>query len=302
MIAETKSQVKTLLKGLPSPRPYPDSKELLMVTPDHFRIEYAINPFMKDEKGNLRTVDVAKAKDQWQKLKWTYEDLGLTVHVLPGDPALPDMVFSANPSFPFYDREIGQKNVLLAHMRDSRRQPEVALTRDWFKLNGYQVHEFEDKKTCFEGNGDALLHPKLPLVWGGYGPRTDRGAYEEIAQRFGLQVILLKLVREEFYHLDTCFTILSPKAVALVPSAFTKESLANIRQVFDTVISIDEKEALTHMAGNAFCPNRHDVVLQKGARGFVKDLEKNGFRTHEVETGEFIKSGGSVFCLKMQLL
>lgn len=34
---------------------------------------------------------------------------------------------------------------------------------------------------------------------------------------------------------------------------------------------------------------------------FKKQLEKSGFNYIEVETGEFMKSGGSVFCLKMWL-
>lgn len=302
MIAETKAQAKTLIKGLPSPRPYPDSKDILMVSPDHYRIEYAINPFMKDENGNLKTVDAAKARDEWQRLKWVYEDIGLTVTVLPGEASLPDMVFAANPAFPFFDRETGQKCVLMARMRDPRRQGEVPFYKHWFTANGYRVFELESPKYTFEGNGDALVHPKLPLVWGAYGPRTDRAAYEEITRRFGLEVILLKIQREEFYHLDTCFSILSPKTVALVPSAFSKESLAIIHQVFDEVIAIDETEAIQNFAGNCFCPDRRDVLLQKGSPKLLKLLDKAGFEAHEVETGEFIKAGGSVFCLKMQLL
>jgi len=302
MIAETKSQAKLLLKGLSSPRPYPDSKDILMVSPDHFRIEYSINPFMKDEQGNLKVVDKAKAQDEWKHLKWVYEDLGLTVHELAADPNLPDMVFAANPAFPFFDRETGKKSVLMARMRDARRQPEVALFREWFRANGYQVFDLENTKYAFEGNGDALLHPKLPLVWGAYGARTDRGTYDEVTKRFGLEVILLKIQREEFYHLDTCFSILGPNAVALVPSAFSKESLGIIHQVFDDVIEIEESEALAQFAGNCFCPNRRDVLVQKGAKQLIKSLDKAGFQAHEVETGEFIKAGGSVFCLKMQLL
>ncbi len=302
MLAETKAQAKILLKGLPSPRPYSEPKEILMVKPDFFQVKYAINPFMKDEKGNLKKVDTAKARDQWQRIKWIYEDIGLTVHTLPGQVNLPDMVFAANQSLPFYDRETHQKNVLMARMMSEHREPEIPLFQTWFESHGYRSFTLEDTTLHFEGNGDAILHPKLPLLWGGYGQRTDRKTYEEIARRFGLQVILLKIQREEFYHLDTCFSILSPKTVALVPSAFSKESLGIIHQVFGQVISIDEKEALENFAGNCFCPNKRDVILQKGSPHFLKLLEKAAFQPHEVDTSEFLKSGGSVYCLKMQLL
>ena len=36
--------------------------------------------------------------------------------------------------------------------------------------------------------------------------------------------------------------------------------------------------------------------------GWTKaELARRGFDVHEVETGEFLKSGGSVFCLKAAL-
>lgn len=301
MIAETKRDAKTLLRGLPSPRSYPDAKELLMVTPQFYKIDYAINPFMKTATGDLKTVDSKKASEQWQRLKWTYEDLGLTVHQMPGENGLPDMVFAANQCFPFFDRETGERSALMARMRSPKRQPEVAFFEEWLETKGYKISHLETPGIAFEGNGDALLHPKLPLVWGGYGQRTDRDAYEEMSRRFGLQVILLKLQREEFYHLDTCFSILSPRAVAVQESAFSKESLGIIHQVFDEVISIDENEAIHGFAANCHCPNKRDVLLHRGSPLFMKSLEKAGFQPHEVDTSEFLKAGGSVFCLKMML-
>lgn len=300
MVAETKREAKLLLKGLPSPRLYPEAKEILLVTPDHYRVESAINPFMKTKTGELPKVDRAKATEQWQKLKWTYEDLGLTVHEIPGARHLPDMVFAANQSFVFRDRESGKPSALMSRMRHPSRAAEVSFFADWYKDHGYEVHTLENKEVCFEGAGDALLHPKLPLVWGGYGPRTDKAVYEEIARRFGLQAILLKL-SDPFYHLDTCFSILSPKTVAIVESAFAKESVAIVHEVFDEVLSIDREEALTAMAANCFCPNKRDVLLQAGAPKFKALLKKARFETREVDTTEFIKAGGSVFCLKMML-
>src|SRR3712207_1520392 len=55
-------------------------------------VEYAINPWM----GPAVPVDVELALKQWQRLRETLEQLGHTVHVLPAEPGLPDMVYAAN--------------------------------------------------------------------------------------------------------------------------------------------------------------------------------------------------------------
>jgi N-dimethylarginine dimethylaminohydrolase len=44
-----------------------------------------------------------------------------------------------------------------------------------------------------------------------------------------------------------------------------------------------------------------NVILETGASAFVNELRKRDLKVHEMETGEFRKAGGSVFCLKQQL-
>ena len=55
----------------------------------------------------------------------------------------------------------------------------------------------------------------------------------------------------------------------------------------------DLNECLKNFATNCFCPNGRDVLVQKGAPGFVESLQKIQFcQIHEVETSEFIKRWG----------
>src|SRR4051812_33039583 len=79
-------------------------KRVLMVTPDHFRVDYAINAYMLDSNGKLQNIDQARARQQWENLKNTFISLGLSVEVLPGQPGFPDMVFCANQTLPFPDK------------------------------------------------------------------------------------------------------------------------------------------------------------------------------------------------------
>ena len=68
------------------------TRTYLMCPPEHFAVEYAINPWMNPDK----PVDVELALAQWERLREAYQDLGHTVHVIAPEPGLPDMVFAAN--------------------------------------------------------------------------------------------------------------------------------------------------------------------------------------------------------------
>ena len=94
---------------------------VLMVTPNHFDVLYVINPHMK---GNVGNIDKDLARQQWHHLKQCYEDLGFPVHIIQGQPNLPDMVFAANQSFPYVDNQ-NNKVVIISRMASQHRVPEV---------------------------------------------------------------------------------------------------------------------------------------------------------------------------------
>lgn len=271
----------------------PEFRQVLMVDPSHFRLEYSINPFMKETD----TVDSDKATLQWMEVKKHFGRLGYSVVVLPSQREFPDMVFAANQSFPFW--KDGKRHVIMAKMRHEPRRGEVDFFRTWFEQRGYEISP--PMEHFFEGNGDCLLHPKLKLVLGGYGARTQEQAYHQIVELTGYPVALLELVSDSFYHLDTCFTMLREDTVALLPSAFSDQSRKLIEAIFPICIELSEDECLHHFAGNAHCPNGKDVLLHPGAHQFKQALTEHGFRTHEVNTSEFMKSGGSVFCMKLMI-
>ncbi|MCX6117059.1 MAG: arginine deiminase family protein [Proteobacteria bacterium] len=280
-------------------------KNALMVTPDFFDVEYAINPFMTDQNGKLKTVDKSVAHHQWKSLKEKYESLGIKVNVIPGQIGLPDMVFAANQSLVFWHND--QPTALMSRMKAPQRREEVSFFDRWYHAQGYAVRNLEttsksneDEIFC-EGNGDILLDHSMPLLWGGVGPRTNIKSYEEISTRFNLPIVLLPLKAKEFYHLDTCFSILSEDTVALQESSFDEVSLKIIRKRFKNVVTIDRAECLDFFAGNCHSPNGKDVILHKGTKIFKQDLQKLNFNIHEVDTSEFMKSGGSVFCMKMMV-
>lgn len=281
--------------------------KVLMVSPEHFDVVYAINPHMTNDKGELNTVNRELAQLQWRNLKAIFEQTGINVEIIPGEKNLPDMVFAANQSFLFKNNSTGKFEVLISNMRSEFRKPETLYFYNWYKEHGYKVYTSEEifrdyPRLCFEGNGDIIPHPDFSFYWGGIGPRTDAKVYEILAKKLNLNFLTLDLIHPEFYHLDTCFLVLNNHTCAYVAEAFDSAGLKLINSKFKSLIRIDQQEAKKYFAGNAFCPDGKNVIMHPGASRFKEALVKNNFNVLETDTSEYMKSGGSVFCMKMALV
>ena len=281
------------LSDLPAiPRP----GRVLMTTPAHFQVDYVINPHMA---GNIGDVDRARARRQWDALRDAYEAIGVEVTTVEGEAGLPDMVFCANQTLP-YATPGGEKGAILSRMHAPQRKPEVDRYAAFFEGEGYEVHGLDpDLPGDFEGMGDAIWHPGRYLLWGGYGFRTDRAVYERLADKLGFPILPLLLEDPEFYHLDTCFCPLDESTVLIYPGAFDDDGLATIRAHFGRVLEAPEDESRTLFACNAHSPDGRHVLIQAGCTRTNATLREAGYEVMEVDTSEYLKSGGSVFCMKL---
>jgi N-dimethylarginine dimethylaminohydrolase len=276
----------------------PIPEKVMLVKPTYFTVEYVINPHMK---GHIGDVDKLAAQNEWEHLKSAYEELGLYVHVVEGERGFPDMVFCANQSLPNITSG-GKKQVVMSVMHSDHRKGEVPLIKHVYEDSSYElVYLDESKFSSFEGMGDAIWHHKKRLLWGGYGFRTSKDVYEIISDTFDTPVIALELTNPKFYHLDTCLCMLDENTALVYPQAFTKNGLELIRAVFPNVIEASKYEAEKLFACNATCPDGKNVFIQQGCVDVNHKLKEAGFKIHEFSTYEYLKSGGSVFCMKMLL-
>jgi N-dimethylarginine dimethylaminohydrolase len=276
--------------------PLPAPTRVLLTTPDHFEVAYVINPHMADHVGD---VDPAVARRQWEALRDAYADLGLAVVTVEGAPGLPDMVFCANQTLPFCHPATGTTGVVLSRMHAAQRRPEVAHYARHFRDAGYDVHRLPDDVGAFEGMGDALWHPGRALLWGGYGVRTTRAAYDHLATALDVPVALLRLHDEDFYHLDTCLCLLDAETALVYPGAFDDDGRALLAAAFPRLIEAPEDEARHAFACNAHCPDGTHVLIDAACPTTVARLADAGFTPVPLDTSEFRKAGGSVFCMKL---
>jgi len=267
---------------------------LLMCPPAHFDVVDVKNPHME---GQIGRVDRGAAGRQWEAVRAAFERSGAKVDEIDPLAGCEDMVFCANQTFVGLDGA-GQRVCLTSRMKHESRRREVPAFARWFERAGYRVEELK-QRGGFEGSGDAIWHPGRGLIWGGWGHRSDADVYGAVSALFDVPVLRLKLLSDRFYHLDTCFCPLSEQAVLVNPKSLEPRGMEMIRAVFHTVIECPADEAEVGMACNATTIGGKHVVIQRGNARTVALLHQYGFTVHEVDTSEFLKSGGSVFCMKM---
>ena len=259
---------------------------ILMCPPDHYGIEYEINPWMNRSLGAVREL----AFRQWKTLHDTLTSLGVQVEILPSVPNLPDLVFTANAGVVF------QTRFLSSRFRHEVRARESPFFDAWFAAHGFTVEHLPEKM-YHEGAGDALFCGET--LFAGYRTRSDATAHQWVGEKLGVRVLPLELVNTRFYHLDTCFCPLAPGEALYYPEAFDAYGRRVLATHVLRLIPVAEAEA--HRFGcNAVVVGK-TVVHNSRCPAMAADLKRAGYRSIEVELDEFLKAGGSAKCLTLRL-
>ncbi|MBV8707164.1 MAG: nitrate reductase [Acidobacteriaceae bacterium] len=262
----------------------------LMCSPQYFGVEYVINPWMN---GQIHGTNYQLVTSQWSTLQTILKQYA-DVSLLPGIQGLPDLVFTANAAI------IYRQTALVSSFRYPQRQPETQHFAEWLTADGFKVHTLP-RDVLFEGAGDALFDRKEPLLWFGYGLRSDAAAKPYLEKFIGTEVQPLELCDPCFYHLDTCFCPLEDGYLLYYPGAFTKES----RTAIETRVPAGQRLAVSREDAGQFACNAvnigKQVVLNQSSREMTRWLSERGFTVIETPLTEFMKSGGAAKCLSLRL-
>jgi lysine-ketoglutarate reductase/saccharopine dehydrogenase-like protein (TIGR00300 family) len=265
------------------------SISFLMCSPDHYDVDYVINPWME---GNIHRSSRELAVEQWQGLYSILKSMAV-VDLVPPEKGWPDMVFTANAGL------VLGNNVVLSRFFHKERQGEEPHFKAWFEAQGYSVFELP-KELPFEGAGDALLDREGRWLWAGYGFRSELDSHPYLAKWLDIEVLSLRLIDSRFYHLDTCFCPLSGGYLLYYPDAFDSYSnrVIEMRVAAEKRIAIEEVDA-ANFACNAVNIGSA-VVVNKVSSNLKKRLTDAGFEVVETPLTEFLKAGGAAKCLTLR--
>ncbi|MEM9272851.1 MAG: TIGR00300 family protein [Cyanobacteria bacterium P01_F01_bin.143] len=267
-----------------------DSIRILMCAPDHYDVDYVINPWME---GNVHKSSRDRAVLQWNELYQILNDLAIVELVKP-EKGWPDMVFTANAGLILGDQAV------LSRFYHPERQGEEPHFKKWFADNGFTVHELPEDLP-FEGAGDALLDREGRWLWAGYGFRSELDSHPFLADWLDIEVLSLRLIDDRFYHLDTCFCPLAGGFLLYYPGAFDSYSnhLIEKRVPPEKRIAIAEADAI-NFACNSVNVGQN-VVMNKASDSLKLQLQDQGFTVIETPLTEFLKAGGAAKCLTLRI-
>ncbi|WP_101523139.1 dimethylarginine dimethylaminohydrolase family protein [Nocardioides houyundeii] len=265
-------------------------KHYLAVRPDHFRVDYVINPFMDPAD----QPDAAVAREQWDHLVHTIEAHGGVVEVLGQRSDAPDMVYAMNLGLAVRGAD-GSASAVLSHMRYEQRRMETESAQAWFADAGHVTsYVGRDGVGAHFEAGDAFPFGDALVV--GYGPRTEELGLKHLAAGLGVRVRGLRIDHPGMYHLDLAFCPLDERRAIICPEAFDDASRAALLELVPEPLVLTEDEALTTFAANSIVIGR-TIVMPAAPERVRTQLEEWGFTVVVVEMGEFHKAGGSVRCL-----
>ena len=263
--------------------------DYLMVEPDHFRVDYSINPYMHlDDQP-----DPVRARAQWLALVAAIEAAGGGVEVVPQRPDASDMVYAMNLGLALQN-DGGSRQVVLSHMRYAQRRMETSSAQGWFENHG-----FAPRATGSDGVG-AHFEAGDAFAWRGdlvvgYGPRTDELALKHLAGDLGVRVRGFRITHPGMYHMDIGFCPLDETHAMICPAAYDDPSAAALLELVPDPLVLSEDEALT------FCANSivlgRTVVMPACPDRVRARLEEWGFDIVVTDVSEFVKGGGAVRCL-----
>lgn len=259
-------------------------KTVLMCSPKYFAVSYRINPWMHPEN----PTDTSKALEQWSHLYETYHRLGVMVHLIDPVEGLPDMVYAANGGL------VVDGVAYSAKFRHSERAPEADHYATWFAENGYTPAPALEVN---EGEGDFL--PVGEMILAAHGFRSDLTSHRELEDVYGKEVVSLRLVRPDFYHLDTALAVLDDRTISYLPSAFDEPSQHMLASLFPDAIIAEEEDA-AWLGLNLFSDGR-SVVMAAQATGLAQSLRARGFDVYGVDMSELLLGGGGVKCCTLEL-
>lgn len=262
-----------------------------MCPPDHYGVDYAINPWMADHIG---AVDCDLAFRQWDALAEELAGSGASIETLPPVEGLPDMVFTSNAGI------VNGPDFYPSRFRHEERQPEREAVTRWFAGKGWCIRP---TYAVHEGAGDFLPWEcdRGECLFAGGEYRTSVTAHREIGEALEVEVVSLTLVDPRFTHLDTCFRPLSGGRLLWVPNAFDRESRERVEAHVPPPLrhALGCCESLCFAANGVVVGNRY---LTSAADEETRTwLASAGLETVILDVSEFMKAGGGVGALVLML-
>lgn len=268
--------------------PQARSRSFLLRDPEHFRVTFEINPWMT----TATQPDRDKARMEWDALAAALTKAGGFVYQAPSEVDWPDMVFPTDTAI------VSGERFLASRFSTADRSGETRAAVSWLSAHGWsEIPSQGWHPGAYLEGGDVLAFGATLLA--GYGVRTTAHAHPGLAAAFGRPVVPVRLTDPRFYHLDMSICPLDDRHAIVSPDAWDEPSRERIKALVPEPLVVTVEEAMT------FCVNSvvvgRTVVMSACPARIGRQLEAWGFDVIVTPVDEFLKSGGGIRCMTLDL-
>lgn len=250
------------------------------------------------------TIDIDKAKEQWQRLKKHLEAHNITVKVIPGSKKEIDSVYITDAALIINDFAI------LARFHKVSRRGEETIVGDYLRNTfGLRIrHLPEEEGLYYEGGGDTRWSHNCEHIWFGYGggrttlkgiEAVEKILKEELGEK-APQVHMLRTDDRKTFHLDLAFLPLPNGRVLYYPT-LSSAAVKQIKSVFgeENVVKVPAKY---FFACNSVWTDEKNIVVPKlpfdNFRKWMYEATK--MKIDEVNVNQFQLGNGSIQCMVLR--
>jgi N-dimethylarginine dimethylaminohydrolase len=263
-------------------------RPFLLRSPEHFRIEFEINPWM----AFARQPDPERSLREWSGVAEVLAAAGGSVRTAPSAPEWPDMVFPTDSAI------VSGLRFLPSRFATRERRGESRHTAHWLAGTGFTEIPWDCLAPQARLEGGDVVAFGTQLV-AGYGMRSTSNALAALARAFAVSVIPVRLIDPRFYHLDMTTCPLDERRAMVVPDAWDAESRSRLLPLIEEPLIVSIEEAMTFCVSSVVIGR--NVVMPACPPRIGRQLEAWGFEVCVTAVGEFIKSGGGIRCMALDL-
>lgn len=288
-----------------------DKPAYLMNVPFSLAADVANNVWMEEIKSDERHVDIEKAINQFLQL-YHFMAADSVIYLLPTPnvSGLQDLVYCANMGV-VMEHTPERNTVILSNFSTEVRRPETVIGAEFFHTMGYDV---ATPPVHFEGEAE-LKHLYDNVYLGGYGTRSDKKAYEWMADQYDMHIISLEETDPYLYHLDCTVFPLTREDTLVCTEMYTKNEIKQIEAVTN-IIDVSVDNCYSGICNNVRLGNTllnasniHEMKRtdeyyeeERNKNRALEDIGTNyAFEVSFFNLSEFLKSGALLSCMVMHL-
>jgi N-dimethylarginine dimethylaminohydrolase len=228
----------------------------------------------------------------------------------PNVTGLQDLVYCANMGV-VLEHTPDRNTVVLSNFTTEVRRPETKVGAEFFHAMGYDV---ATPPFHFEGEAE-LKHLYDNVYLGGYGTRSDKKAYEWMADEYDMRIISLEESDPYLYHLDCTTFPLTREDTLFCTEMYTKEEVKQVEAVTNIIdVSVDACYSgicNSVRLGNTLLNASNIHEMKRTDEYYEEERNKNralediatryAFEASFFNLSEFLKSGALLSCMVMHL-